>query len=150
MNLAIDNRPSKSLFTDRENNCYAENDKITRMINCNNKDDVAKLIFSLLFDAYQFSKDEYIFLNALFNACIKNNKNEINKAAFITYLSKVYGRSIRTYERYIKKFIAKGILINTIGVLHFTQFYNPLNIKTSSDFIVIEINPNKNKNKITL
>lgn len=149
MNLAIDNRPSKSLFTDRENNCYAENDKITRMINCDNKDTATKLIFSLLFDVCQFSKDEYIFLETLFNICIKSNKNEIYKAGFITYLSKIYNRSIRTYERYIKKFIAKGILINTVGVLHFTQFYNPLNIKTSSDFIVIEVNPNKN-NKITL
>lgn len=149
MNLAIDNRPSKSLFTDRENNCYAENDKITRMINCDNKDTATKLIFSLLFNVCQFSKDEYIFLETLFNTCIKNNKNEIYKAGFINYLSKIYNRSVRTYERYIKKFIAKGILINNVGVLHFTQFYNPLNIKTSSDFIVIEVNPNKN-NKITL
>lgn len=150
MELVIDNRLIKSLYTDRENNHYAESDKITKLV-CNNKTSIIELICKLIFIDKDIKDKEFNFITELYNFCIINKKNELNRKSILEFISEKDKVSIRTLERYINKFISYGILSKSDKTISFTKYYNPMNIKfPTTNFIVIEVNPNITSNKITI
>ena len=150
MGILIDNRYTKSVYTDRENNHYAENDKITKLI-CDNEDSIINIICKLVFGDKVIKKEIYNFLVTLYTCCIVNKKNELHKKTILEFISKRNNISVRTLERYIDKLVSIGILISKCGTISFTKYYNPVNIKyPNTDFIIIETNPHKTSNKIEL
>lgn len=150
MGILIDNRYTKCVYTDRENNHYAENDKITKLI-CDNEYSVINLICKLVFGDKGFKKEIYNFIVSLYTCCIVNKKNELHKKSILEFISKRDNISVRTLERYIDKLVSIGIIIYKSGIISFTKYYNPVNIKFPiTDYIVIEVNPHKTSNKIEL
>lgn len=150
MGILIDNRYTKSVYIDRENNHYAENDKITKLI-CDNENSIINIICKLIFEDKGFKKEIYNFIISLYTFCIVNKKNELHKKTILEFISKRDNISIRTLERYIDKLVSIGILISKRESISFTKYYNPINIKfPNTDFIVIETNPHKTSNKIKL
>lgn len=150
MGMIIDYRPTKSLFTDRENHQYAEDKNITRLI-CDDNPTISDVICKLLFSDKDLTKKEYKYLVTLFNIILNKKVNSVNKKVVIDFISKRTDMSTRTFERYTSKLIKYGILTVDKDILSFTKYYNPINIKyPTTDFIVLEINPNKTSSKIEL
>lgn len=150
MNLVIDNRPIQSVYIDRANNHYAEHEIITKLINTDDCS-MINIICKLIFGDKCFKIELYNFLINLYTTCIVNRKNELNKKVILEYISKKDNISIRTLERYITKLTSLGILSVKDNYISFTKYYNPLNIKyPNTDYIVIEVNPNKTSTKIEL
>lgn len=150
MGILIDNRYTKSVYTDRENNHYAENNKITKLI-CDNENSIVNLVCKLIFGDKGLKKEIYNFIVSLYTICIINKKNELHKKTILEFISKRDNISVRTLERYIDKLVSIGILISKHGSISFTKYYNPINIKfPNTDFIVIETNPHKTSSKIEL
>lgn len=150
MGIIVDYRPTKSLFSDRENHHYAEDKNITRLI-CDDCPAIINIVCKLLFGDKGFNEKEYNYIVTLYIIFINNRKNECDKRGIFEFISKRNNVSTRSLERYTNKLISYGILTVNNGILSFTKYYNPVNIKfPTTDFIVLEVNPKKTSNMIEL
>ena len=150
MGMIIDYRPTKSLFSDRENHHYAEDKNITRLI-CDDSPAIIDIVCKLLFGDKGLNEKEYKYLVSLVTIFIANKQNRVNKRGIFDFISKRDNISTRSLERYTNKLISYGILTFSNGELSFTKYYNPVNIKfPNTDFIVLEVNPKKTSNMIEL
>lgn len=150
MGLVIDNRITRLVLTDRENHQYAEDKNITKLI-CDDSRSIIKLVCHLIFKDKDLTAKEYKFITDLYTICITNKSNSINKVGILNFIANRDNVSYRTLDRYVKKLIGFGILSQTDNTISFTKYYNPINIKFPvTDFIVIEVNPDKTSNNIIL
>jgi len=150
MGIIIDNRVTRLVLTDRENHQYAEDKHITKLI-CDDNRSLIDLICHLVFKDKDLTAKEYNFIIELYTICIINKSNSLNKIAILNFIADRNNISYRTLDRYVKKLIGFGILSQIDNTISFTKYYNPINIKFPiTDFIVIEVNPDKTSNNIIL
>ena len=102
MEILIDSRPTKIVFTDRENHQYAEDKQVTKLI-CSEHSSIVQLVCHLLFDSKELYPKEYNFIVILYGICVTNRKNELDKVSTLKFISEKIGISYRSLDRYIKK-----------------------------------------------
>lgn len=138
------------MFTDTENNQYAGDAAISKLV-CDKEIPAIDIVCEMLFGRMGLTKNEYTVCKALFRRMAELNTDKLLRYDVFDYISQILDINTRSIYRYLNTLASIGVIILDNGYIYFTKFYDPMDSKVlTADYILIEVNPGKTSAGIVL